>query len=60
MANALDVDGFLLLQRDIDVCALTHIRAANASKAKFQDLEVKVRVPGHRGGSSDPRCTKNQ
>jgi hypothetical protein len=40
------VDGFLLLQRDIDVCtAPTQIRAADALKAKFQALEVKVRVP---------------
>jgi hypothetical protein len=46
MANAFNVDGFLLLQRDIDVCgAPTHIRAADALKAKFQYLEIKVRVP---------------
>jgi hypothetical protein len=34
------------LQRDIDVCAApTQIRAADALKARFQDLEIKVRVP---------------
>jgi len=46
MTNAYNIDCFLLLQRDNDICsAFTNMRAADALKARFQDLEIKVRIP---------------